>query len=200
MKIYSLTVLLLSIIILNSNSQDLGRSKLQNEIYGGYGFGSAQEISSVYSDVITPIITIGTLYTETMSPVGPVSLGYRRSFSKNFTLAIAGNYVAFNKQFKKSSDNSVVGTVKNTFYSFIARGDYYYVTGEYFQMYSGVGVGFTYAHDNYLDSSNASGQGKMYSAFQVNAVGIRVGKNFGVFAELGYGFEGIINAGISLKF
>jgi hypothetical protein len=37
-------------------------------------------------------------------------------------------------------------------------------------------------------------------AYQINAFSLRVGKSFGGFFELGYGYNGIVNLGVSYKF
>jgi hypothetical protein len=40
----------------------------------------------------------------------------------------------------------------------------------------------------------------MYPTFQITPFGVRAGKQTGVFAEIGYGYKGIINLGLSSRF
>jgi hypothetical protein len=56
-------------------------------------------------------------------------------------------------------------------------------------MYSGVGLAY-FTSDEY--NTNLS--------FQVNALGFRVGKKLAAYAELGFGYRGMINVGASLQF
>jgi hypothetical protein len=37
-------------------------------------------------------------------------------------------------------------------------------------------------------------------AYQITPFGIRTGQKLGFWAEIGYGFKGLLNAGLSLKF
>ncbi|MDZ7738042.1 MAG: hypothetical protein U5K32_03030 [Bacteroidales bacterium] len=40
----------------------------------------------------------------------------------------------------------------------------------------------------------------MFRHFQVSPLGFRLGKQIGAFAEIGFGYKGILNAGISAYF
>ena len=80
--------------------------------------------------------------------------------------------------------------------------DYHYISKEKFQMYSGFGLAYTFESAKYkgeVISSVGNGKDKYFN-FQINALGFRYGKNFGVFAELGYGYKGILNLGLSYQF
>ncbi|MFT7073036.1 MAG: hypothetical protein ACJAX3_002028, partial [Patiriisocius sp.] len=73
--------------------------------------------------------------------------------------------------------------------TFALETDYRYVSKPSFQMYSGVGLAY-FTSDEY--NTNLS--------FQVNALGFRVGKKLAAYAELGFGYRGMINVGASLQF
>ncbi len=64
------------------------------------------------------------------------------------------------------------------------------------QLYSGLSAGISV----FTQSDSSQSGSKTIFAFQVNAIGLRVGHKFGGFFELGFGFDGIINAGLSVKF
>ena len=70
-------------------------------------------------------------------------------------------------------------------------------------MYSGVGLGYTYGTEELtppseLGTTPASGDVSNI-AYQINAVGVRIGKKFGGYAEFGYGYKGIVNLGFSVQ-
>ena len=97
--------------------------------------------------------------------------------------------------------DSNIGTVSHNHISFGLDANYYYISSEMFQMYSGIGVAYTTQSDKYDGDQSGIEDGKSsYFNFQLNAVGFRYGSAFGVFAELGFGYKGIINAGISYQF
>ena len=89
---------------------------------------------------------------------------------------------------------------RNTFnikyFSFMPKMSYRYINHEKFQIYSGLAVGFNYG----FTESNGSKIEKANLAYQGTAVGMRVGNNFALFGELGYGYRGVINGGISCRF
>ena len=180
-------------------SQNL-KSFPKNELYGGYAYGSAQEIANVYSDIFAISISFGLLDFNLKSPVGPVFLGYRRYLTKNLALSVAASYSEFTNEYKASDNPKILFTAKNSFVTGMAFLDLYYVNSESFQMYSGGGVGFVNVSQTITDTSSTSSGQKSIAAFQVTAAGFRFGKDFGGFLELGYGFHGILNAGVSYKF
>ena len=185
---------------LNSSAQVKHESSyLKNEIYGAYGAASAQEIASFFDNMLAFPISFFLLSAESHSPVGPVMIGYRHYLNKNISIGIMGSYTAYKTDYRYTLKDSVIGTTDDKFYTVMARGDINYVNDNYFQMYSGLSVGLTNFKTNYADSTSGS-ISTNHLAYQVNLVGVRVGKNFGAFLELGFGYNGIFNGGISYKF
>lgn len=94
------------------------------------------------------------------------------------------------------------GELKRAFYTLALEGQYRYVNRGIIQVYSGIGLGFTYgqeslsATDYHLEEST----GNLYRlAYQLNVAGVRIGKKFAGFAEFGYGYKGIFNFGLSVQ-
>ena len=77
--------------------------------------------------------------------------------------------------------------------------DYRYISRNIFQMYSGVSVAYTSENVKSSGSYNSPDTNGFVN-YQFNVLGFRVGKKFAGFAELGYGYKGIINAGVSYQF
>ncbi len=80
------------------------------------------------------------------------------------------------------------------------KADIYYVNRELFSLYSGLaaGVSHSFCHTNY---SNRFDQSFNYFsvAYQLNALGIRVGKDIAGYVEFGFGYQGMVNLGISAR-
>jgi hypothetical protein len=65
------------------------------------------------------------------------------------------------------------------------------------QFYAMAGLGF-YVMQSTVDNFSTSTQ-TYGPTVQITPVGIRFGKKVGVFGELGYGYKGIVNTGLSIK-
>lgn len=66
-----------------------------------------------------------------------------------------------------------------------------------FQFYGTGGAGFFVKQSSLYDTQTTNEFGL---TFQVSPVGLRIGKRVGVFMELGYGYKGIFNGGLSIRF
>ena len=78
----------------------------------------------------------------------------------------------------------------------MANGNICYNPRNIVQLYSGLSAGVSV----FTQSDSSQSDSKTIFAFQVNVIGLRVGHKFGGFFELGFGYDGIINAGLSVKF
>jgi hypothetical protein len=70
-----------------------------------------------------------------------------------------------------------------------------------FIMYSGVAAGASYYQSEGTSSEtpDVSTDSDWFFAFQVNLLGFRIGRALGLFVEFGAGFNGLIDAGLSIK-
>jgi hypothetical protein len=67
-------------------------------------------------------------------------------------------------------------------------------------LYSGVGAGVTVIFEKDYGINGTSTTETDYTfAYQVNMIGVRVGKQIAGFAEFGFGLKGLMNIGISAK-
>ena len=81
------------------------------------------------------------------------------------------------------------GSADFTNITIAVESDYRYISKDSFQMYSGLGLAY-FTADQY--TTNFS--------FQISALGFRVGKNLAAYAELGFGYKGIVHFGASYQF
>ena len=94
------------------------------------------------------------------------------------------------------------GDLTRTFYSAGAEVQFRYVNRGIIQVYSGGALGFTFGQETLTasDYSTEEKSGSLYlPAYQLNVAGIRIGNKIAGFAEIGFGYKGIINAGISVQ-
>jgi hypothetical protein len=68
------------------------------------------------------------------------------------------------------------------------------------RLYGAAAWGLTVYNDVTAGPNNPDQTGPKLYGFQVTPVGVRVGRKYAAFLELGYGYKGIINGGIGYRF
>jgi hypothetical protein len=92
------------------------------------------------------------------------------------------------------------GTTRNSYFTIGLGTDYHYISTKWFQMYSGLAVAYTFGNASYNGSNDDFENSKYsYINFHVNALGFRLGKALAIFAELGFGYKGLLHTGLSLQ-
>ncbi|MBU2650055.1 MAG: hypothetical protein KKA81_03895 [Bacteroidetes bacterium] len=178
-----------------------------NEIYVNYGAGTfpgfAETFGDIFEDFLIGPLTGATVVSSDISTFGVAGLGYKRNLNEKITLGLGVLYQSFNmkKTVKMPITHTLVDVEStDTYITGMVRFDFNYVRKEWVTMYSGVALGACYEQFNFKDDTQGDDNTSVYFAFQVNAFGIRIGKAFGGFAEVGFGYAGIVNAGLSYKF
>lgn len=75
------------------------------------------------------------------------------------------------------------------------RVDGYWVRKEKVRLYSGVALGAV-VFRGYDGQTNKS----IFPAGHLNVIGFRFGKELGYFVDFGYGFNGLLNTGVNVRF
>jgi hypothetical protein len=75
-----------------------------------------------------------------------------------------------------------------------------YISKPNIELYYFAGGGGVLIRERRLDLATNQYETFMYPTFQITPFGVRAGKQTGVFAEIGYGYKGIINLGLSSRF
>jgi hypothetical protein len=200
MKKSFLFLVLTGLFVFNSNisfTQDK-----PNQFSAGYGVFTVDEELSIIEDVISSMITVGSFTTDNIQMTGAVIFTYNYALSKVVHLGGAFAYENITEDvfINPGTGKTKAGELNRNFYTLAAEAKFSYVHANIFQMYSGVGVGATLNTDEYKANdgkSNSDTQG--HFNFQINLVGLRIGNAFAGFAELGYGYKGILNFGLSLR-
>lgn len=161
------------------------------------GVATSTDLSNLFSDVFLGGFTGGQITTQNMKAGPTFGLTYRYAIANRWMVHADGFYQ------KMSQDVYISGAKDGELdYSYITLGlgtDYRYISTDFFQMYSGLAVAYTSESIDYSGTGSAP-DGDGFINYQVNALGFRVGKSFAAFAELGFGYKGIANAGASYQF
>lgn len=193
------TVIIAMAIIAVGNAQEKGTSELSF----GYGAVTSNEIENALGDVLTTIITLGTVSYEDANYTGAFHAKYKYAVANNLLLGISGAYEEAEDKQKFGKD--IVSQRKSKIYSVAVESDYSYINTKHFRVYSGAGLGYRMV-DIKSRPITASTNTKISNerthglAYHINGIGIRAGGIIGVFAEVGYGYRGLVNAGLSIQF
>jgi len=195
-----LLVILCTVIVFSAAAQE--SSKANNDIRLGYGYYSASDLDIINRDafgiVLRHIIFRDSLLSSKFLSSGIFMLQYQHQFNKviHFGGVFTFNPLSTTLEFK----NGTTETDSWFTYSLMPRMDFYYINKGIFSMYSGFAVGVSYfsCHSKFNDQADQTVTNVSW-AYQINALGIRLGKKVGGFIELGFGYQGIVNLGISAK-
>lgn len=178
-----------------------------NEVYANYGVATmpafAEAFGDIFEDLLIGTFTGATVQSTDTKTFGGIGIGYKRNLNKRLSLGLGFLYQSFDvTQTVKMPLSGTLVDIKSqdVYYTFMARFDFNYVTTEWVNMYSGVAAGMSLNQYTFDDNTQGKDDDNTHFAWQLNAFGIRVGKGFGGFAEVGFGYAGIVNAGLSLKF
>lgn len=200
-KIYTVFIFPL-LIVLQVHSQDRfmrsaaegGHETGPNQIRIGYGIITMPRSLELTGNGSSAKMVPGTYKDITLSGTGAMSMSYTRD---NYALIVWGGDLVYEnlKSNYTYSDGSSF-TLNTSYVSAILRADLRYINGEKFQLYSSVGAGVSMAHTSYAGQS----RNDWLPALHITGLGFRYGNNVAFFGELGYGYRGVANGGISFRF
>lgn len=214
MKTIILFSLILLVSITQAKPQDTTQTKPllgKNEVYASYGFlsftglGIGLSRPSFNKDFPSDYFFNKEKYNvksvEIPPLIGALNFGYKRYFVKN-KIAVSMNlsYGQINTQYSSKINDTLSFKTKDYLLAIMPGFEYHYFNRKIVQLYSGVQFGVLIHNQKYNDYKSEIKHKDADFAFQIDAIGIRVGKQIGGFVELGFGFAGIVKIGISGRF
>jgi hypothetical protein len=185
-----------------SRAQSYYRSYDHHDISVSYGLFQPDQFQSAESSMLNDRYPTKRYVRDEYASMGAIFLTYRHMFRNElFLWGITAGYSSSNS--KIYNVGQFEGDLNRQFYTVALEFEYRYVNQGPIQVYSGVGLGFTYGTEELTPPSETGQQSATGDvsnvAYQINAVGIRLGKKFGGYAEFGYGYKGIVNLGFSVQ-
>lgn len=167
----------------------------------GKGIGASIG-SAIGSGIVDALFGPGSgdpLESTDISGYGPITIGYNFYPGKHIRLGILAAYNHYDVVY--TSESGKTATDKDNWITAMARLDLNWIHTSGFMMYSGVAAGASYYHSEGTSSEtpDISTDSDWFFAFQVNLLGFRIGSTVGFFMEFGVGFNGLIDAGLSIK-
>lgn len=197
------TLLLLALLSTGAFAQSPSFGK--NELDLSYGLITAPQFIDVWKDILVTTFSFGTYQQENKHYTGGLFLTYKYALKDRWLLGFTAGYDGASGDLL-NKDGNFKGDYVTSYVSTIASVDYRYLMRDKVQLYSGIGVGATLLSDKSkainpdTNSEETDINNQVFFDFQINLIGVRVGKALAGFAELGVGYKGIINAGISYQF
>lgn len=170
----------------------------KHDVSLSYGLISIDQLTDILGDVPAIVIPLGAFSKDNIKYTGVPFLTYHYSSNSLFGFGFAvGGY---NSSGDLNIGGGKVGDFKERNYIGAVELDYHWVMREGFQLYSGAGFGVMFRRGTYHDADETDSVSKVLPAFHVNALGLRLGRKVGFFAELGAGYKAVLCAGINAQF
>lgn len=198
MKKYLCVILILAIGVI---TPVMAQEKGTGEFKAGYGIVTSTQTMYDIVEIFEMVFTLGSISYPNEKSIGAINLGYNYSVSDRFTLGAAFAYEQIKSDVNSGNDD--IGNMKSTFYTVALESAFHYMQRDRMNLYSGLGIGYSFGNMDFestsSDEDSFSDKANMVN-FHITGIGIRFGGKFGGFAEAGFGYKGIVNAGISLQF
>lgn len=201
-------LLFLSINFSHAKNNDTIINSNKNELYASYGLFSFSSIFIGYrivdSDFPSDYITNKNNYSKKLTEIPPVlgtlNFGYKRYIKNKFGILMNITYSQINGSFQNKISDTLSFKTKDNIVAILPGFEYHYFNRKIVQLYSGIQLGVYVKNKKLIDNRQTIKQKNVGFAFQVDALGVRVGKKIGGFVEIGFGFNGIVKVGISGQF
>ena len=188
-------VITLNIILLGFINQTYAQDK-RHEVEIGMGIWNTNEIINTLSDMIINSVPLGIEMKDGTS-WGSIHAAYRYRLTERIGI---GGLFAYDYSYEKAYLNDVrTGKFYKNHYTFAVEADYKYFAREKFSIYALGGIGMTLYNLKYKDQNDKARNGSdtdPYFTFQITPLGLKYGRNYGGFVEMGFGYRGVINAGL----
>lgn len=168
----------------------------KNDVSFGPGAFTRPDIVETARDIGGFIVTGGLVRSESTRDGPAFILSYGRVVQENMKLSFSFDFQKFDVDLY--THDVKWGQAEFSYYTFMLRGDYGWYRKGRATLYSGAAFGLSVVTED--DTEGSRDDTDYYMAYQVNAIGIRLGKMVAGFAELGLGYSGILSAGITAVF
>ncbi len=184
------------------SAQSYERSYDHHDISIGYGIFIPDQFKNVESSMLDERYPDKRYVRDEYSSTGAIFITYRHVL-KNEVMLFGVTAGISSSASKIYNVGQFEGDLTRQFITVAVEWEYRYVNQGLIQVYSGLGLGYTYGTEKLsppseLGTPEATGDISSI-AYQLNAVGVRLGKKYAGFVEFGYGYKGIVNIGFSVQ-
>jgi hypothetical protein len=194
--------LVLNILSWLSATHCLQAQGFRRETYGSYGLYSTQEIAPGlgFTTANSFLQTVKEQNNLEKQLFGPLIFGYNFHFGSKISVGFQVSYSRIKTYLNRNTTQEYAG--RDAYFTLMPRADYTHFNLDFLRVYSGVAAGVAFLGSKFETAPQTENQRASVSgfAYQINVLGARLGKRFGVYAEVGFGYNGVFTFGISEKF
>lgn len=200
MKLKFIYILIFTIsLIMLPNEAYAQTMRGDNEISLGVGTLTVDQIlGALLTDGGRTILSLGAENTENLRFLGAYSFSYKYYVKNKFAagLTIVSDWVAGDLV---DDDDEPIGSLKRHYLTIAPEIKLVYVNDMSFRLYGVAGIGYTFGTERAEDTQGVEDEPFHINHlnFHITPIGIRFGRTVGVFAEIGFGYKGVIAAGVS---
>ena len=175
------------------------------EVNAGWGTITGDGVFTVTKLLVTEIITsvFGDMHYTNVRTIGAAFMGYKYYFTDNAAVGMTGTYEAWKADLNYVSNGDKVGEYQRADITIAPELTYNYLNDEWIRLYGSVGIGITFNSEKNTDKSTATNNyntNDTHLNANLTALGLSAGKALRGNLELGFGYKGLINLGISYIF
>lgn len=170
----------------------------KHQISAGMGLGSTVQILDSFLEMGSGIsyIFFNSFFLEKTENIGEFRISYAYTPKEHWRFGGAFSYNQ--SKFEAINGLEKIGDKKNNYYTLAAETSYAFLNKERIKLYALLGAGATFTtveSKNFITNRSSSSQGTIFN-FQITPIGFRYGKQWGGFAELGFGYRGLASFGV----
>ena len=175
----------------------------EHEISAGMGLGSTTQILDEFLSFGSAFSAVffNTSYLDKTKNLGEFRLAYAYTPKEKWHFGVAFSYNR--SEFDALKSGEKLGEQTNTYYTAAGEATFSFLKKESLRLYVLWGAGATFGSakkTKYANENIVRSHGTMFN-FQITPIGISYGKQWGGFAEFGFGYRGLLSFGVfhSLK-
>lgn len=174
----------------------------EHEISAGMGLGSTTQILDEFLGFGSAFSAVffNTSYLDKTKNLGEFRLAYAYTPKEKWHFGGAFSYNQ--SEFEAMKSGEKLGEQTNTYYTLAGEASYSFLKKESLNLYVLMGLGATFGsvkQTKYVDREDVRSHGTLFN-FQITPIGISYGKQWGGFAEMGFGYRGLLSFGVFYRF
>ncbi len=189
-------------INVTGQSQEPQNFKGRGEIVLSYGIKSSNFETGPYERLITRDLFTSDVSFKNKKTTEVFRLTAKGEMDTKQTIGISVAFEANQKEVYRL--NQLIGSLNAAYFMLAFDWEYNFIKTNWIRMYAGAsfGVGYFFGDFRPVPRSRELDQSINQTVFsyQGTLLGIRLGTTIAIIAELGYGYKGTINAGMSYRF
>lgn len=177
----------------------LGQTR-KHDLSVHFGVVSSDQVIDILEDPAAVIIPGGP-FSKVGQTFGAVPfLTYRRRVTDRLAFGATAGYFSASGALAPAGEETVAGDFREKNYVGAVEIRFRWLRRRTLELYSGGGFGIKVRRGTYAAGDGTEAFTKALPTFHLNALGLRAGKSVGFFAEAGYGYKGVLAAGLDARF